>query len=177
MDRTQANMLSSVVSSFDFCAKDRSKGKLSTQIKCALPECAALFASRSGSQRFCSPRCRRVVSGRRYRKANPVSCNLAVQSWRKRNPEKQARLEKSSDLKKRYGITIEQKEARLKAQDYRCAGCGSLYIGGRGWCTDHDHKTGALRDELCSNCNSALGMVKESPEILLGLLAYVRKWS
>jgi len=39
---------------------------------------------------------------------------------------------------------------------------------------DHDHVTGKFRGWLCGSCNSALGMAKESKEILLGLIQYLK---
>lgn len=38
---------------------------------------------------------------------------------------------------------------------------------------DHDHKTGAIRGVLCSSCNHALGMVRDSIETLSGLIVYL----
>ena len=40
---------------------------------------------------------------------------------------------------------------------------------------DHDHKTGEWRGTLCGNCNSAIGMLKDSPENCLHAAAYLRK--
>lgn len=39
---------------------------------------------------------------------------------------------------------------------------------------DHDHATGAIRGVLCNACNHALGMVHDSPEVLVGLVEYLR---
>ena len=38
---------------------------------------------------------------------------------------------------------------------------------------DHDHITGKVRGLLCSNCNFALGHVKDSIEILAALIKYL----
>ncbi len=38
---------------------------------------------------------------------------------------------------------------------------------------DHDHLTGAARCLLCVRCNAALGLVKESPARIQGLLRYI----
>jgi Recombination endonuclease VII len=38
---------------------------------------------------------------------------------------------------------------------------------------DHDHATGAVRGLLCSDCNTALGHLHDSPEIIHSLLKYV----
>lgn len=41
------------------------------------------------------------------------------------------------------------------------------------FCADHDHKTGKFRGLLCRPCNIAIGMAKESKEILEGLTDYL----
>jgi len=40
---------------------------------------------------------------------------------------------------------------------------------------DHDHVTGKFRGWICSNCNFALGQVKDSSEILALLIAYLER--
>lgn len=40
-------------------------------------------------------------------------------------------------------------------------------------CFDHDHKTGQFRGWICSNCNHALGKVKDDPEILRRMIIYL----
>jgi endogenous inhibitor of DNA gyrase (YacG/DUF329 family) len=38
---------------------------------------------------------------------------------------------------------------------------------------DHDHNTGKFRGWLCSNCNTALGLVKDNKQILQELIKYL----
>lgn len=38
---------------------------------------------------------------------------------------------------------------------------------------DHDHETGKVRGVLCFNCNSALGKLRDSPDVLRRAIAYV----
>ncbi len=40
---------------------------------------------------------------------------------------------------------------------------------------DHCHKTGEVRGLLCGNCNTALGMINDSAEILTSMLEYIRR--
>ena len=42
---------------------------------------------------------------------------------------------------------------------------------------DHDHKTGKLRGILCSQCNTALGMVRDSPDVLRRAADYLERYS
>lgn len=39
---------------------------------------------------------------------------------------------------------------------------------------DHDHKTGVVRGLLCINCNTALGCVNDSVDVLNSLIGYLR---
>jgi hypothetical protein len=40
---------------------------------------------------------------------------------------------------------------------------------------DHNHETGKFRGWLCGSCNSALGLAKESPELLNKMIKYIEK--
>jgi hypothetical protein len=66
------------------------------------------------------------------------------------------------------------------AQMDRCAVCRCRTTAGGPThsdrqCVDHDHATGKIRELLCHHCNCALGLLKESPERILGLLHYLQK--
>jgi hypothetical protein len=76
------------------------------------------------------------------------------------------------ELKRLYGITLEQYWEMHEAQRGGCAICGvetsqnkratnflPLFI-------DHCHDTGHVRGLLCSKCNHALGLMNDSPDLL-----------
>lgn len=66
--------------------------------------------------------------------------------------------------------------ATLRHATDECAICGVDKPGGRGgWHLDHDHETGALRGALCWRCNSGLGKMKDSPDVLAKALRYLRE--
>lgn len=138
----------------------------------------------------------------RYRQRHPERVKAAQKKWREANPEKvKARNErgnrartpeqhreymrewrklqpekaKSVDLKKRFGIGIDEYRAKEAAQGGMCAACGNP-PGARALAVDHDHDTGVIRDLLCDRCNTSIGLMGESPERLLGLIEYLRKW-
>ncbi len=69
-------------------------------------------------------------------------------AWRKVNPDKI----RNANLTKKYGITVEEYEYFLQAQDGKCALCGKEPTGKR-LAVDHDHNTGEVRALLCSFCN------------------------
>lgn len=85
--------------------------------------------------------------------------NLA--RWRKRN----------------YGISQEDFDAKLSAQNGKCAICQAAEPKGRGhWHLDHCHETKQIRGILCHFCNLLLGMAKDSPERLLTAAKYLKTY-
>lgn len=79
-------------------------------------------------------------------------------------------------LLKKYGITTEQRDALLAAQNFRCAVCATDTPGGRGtWHVDHCHTSGRVRGLLCCQCNRGLGQFKDNPALLLNAANYLKK--
>jgi hypothetical protein len=73
--------------------------------------------------------------------------------------------------KRKYNITIEQRNHLLEKQNGRCAICYSLidfHDGCRGSRTgnsaviDHCHGKGHIRGVLCGHCNTGLGAFKDN---------------
>lgn len=79
------------------------------------------------------------------------------------------------DLKKKYGITVKDKNDIFARQGNICAICKSNKTTGRGWHIDHDHKTKKIRAILCHACNLLLGQAKDSKEVLREAIAYLTK--
>ncbi len=65
------------------------------------------------------------------------------------------------NLKRNYGITLDEYESLLSLQRERCAICGTLNGNARNgqWNVDHDHKTGEVRGLLCTSCNLRLAVL------------------
>ena len=58
------------------------------------------------------------------------------------------------NLMRRYGITLEQYDSMLTAQDGRCAVCKKHHTEFKiNLAVDHDHKTGEVYGLLCTYCN------------------------
>lgn len=85
-----------------------------------------------------------------------------------------------------HHITLEKYEKMLSSQNNKCAICRGSVPGGptNQWLIDHDHKCCSLkrgscgkciRGLLCSNCNRALGLFQDSPEILSNAIMYLCK--
>ncbi len=125
------------------------------QQQLALTEFYKNKTTKSGYQDYCK-NCLRLARVRSYQ--NTSTATLAGNRKRK--------------IKRVYGITQEEYDHLLaEAKLNGCAICGSL---GRPH-LDHNHDTGEIRQFLCSNCNLALGLLKEDPERMERMIAYVRK--
>ena len=82
---------------------------------------------------------------------------------------------RSQYLKRNYGLTFEEFEAMLSDQDNCCAICKSTKPLGRHkrFNVDHHNKTGNGRGLLCSNCNTALGLVNDNIHTLKSMIQYL----
>lgn len=81
---------------------------------------------------------------------------------------------KGRNLKRLYGITLEEYEAMLLKQGGVCAICGlTERVEGRALAVDHCHATGAVRGLLCSACNIALGKFEDDTERLRKAITYL----
>ena len=81
-------------------------------------------------------------------------------------------------LKRYFNMSMEEYEAMMESQGYRCAICGCLFdrdIQARKANLDHDHSTGKVRQLLCFNCNTMLGKVNDDIEILESAIRYLRR--
>jgi hypothetical protein len=73
-----------------------------------------------------------------------------------------------------YGISLEEFDALVTAQEGRCAICRTDTPGGKGsWHVDHDHATNRIRGLLCHPCNLMLGHAQDDPARLRAAAAYL----
>lgn len=108
--------------------------------------------------------------------------NKKEKKYRQENPDKRKITYRKVDLKRKYGMTIEDKKIMLKKQDYKCAVCGEeLFLFGdfkdrnKVAHVDHNHETGKVRGLLCNDCNRGIGLLKDNPEYLLKAASYLNK--
>lgn len=95
--------------------------------------------------------------------------------WKHHKPKKRAKSLRKSRIKRLYGITVEQYDAQAEAQDYKCAVCGVEDLSdGRRLAVDHNHDTGDVRGLLCSNCNTGIGLLQDSPEVASSAASYLK---
>lgn len=105
-----------------------------------------------------------------YYHANREARKAKALQWNKDNPEAlQASKERSRA--KEYGLTVEQLRALLARR--ACDICGEAFSSTKHRHVDHNHETGKARGLLCSNCNHAIGKMKDNPELLRKAAAYL----
>lgn len=97
-------------------------------------------------------------------------------NYRKKHPSRV----RSTDLKKNFGITLEQYNAMLESQEGVCAICGNpeTVIDNRtqqprNLAVDHCHTTKKVRGLLCMGCNQGIGNFRENPKFLIDAASYV----
>ena len=110
------------------------------------------------------------------RRAYCKPCHSArSMSWEKANPEKRAKSVRRHNLKRRYGITVEQFDELFAKQGGRCACCGAPEPGGTGWQVDHCHDSNELRGILCHSCNVGIGHLGDNVDGVWQAMLYLVK--
>jgi len=82
-------------------------------------------------------------------------------------------------LTKTYGISVEEYKGMLIHQGGVCKICSQpetqiRYGNLIALAVDHDHESGKVRGLLCSDCNRALGLFRDSTEVLERAVKYLR---
>jgi len=79
-------------------------------------------------------------------------------------------------IEQTYGITSDEYTVMHRSQGGVCAICGP-WTGRRGvsraLAVDHDHRTGEVRGLLCPDCNRALGMWRDNPDVFRRAAEYL----
>lgn len=73
-----------------------------------------------------------------------------------------------------YGISVDQYNYLFKIQKGVCYICQEKELK-KSLGIDHDHKTGKVRGLLCSKCNTAIGLLKDDPELLTRAQNYLTR--
>lgn len=76
-------------------------------------------------------------------------------------------------LLKTYGLTKATYDDLFDRQGGRCAICGWSDWSDQNPAVDHDHASGKVRGLLCTNCNTALGLIKDDPKIAQAMIDYL----
>jgi Zn-finger nucleic acid-binding protein len=154
-------------------------------------ECGSAFLQTAGHPSGLCPICRGVRddAGRRAAylarlETDPAGVRASNAAhrrrWRANNPGYK-RYEETDDAKRerklvrKYGITLAEYDGMHTAQGGVCAICNEPERIDRRLAVDHCHVTGRVRGLLCAMCNTAIGKLRDSTELLERALHYQRE--
>ena len=157
----------------------------------------------SSRTKFCSQKCYKAAGGSRYKSRIellrlgplPKKPRLQVQADSRQKHREELRMKgrkyyhqhasclKDRNLRKRYGITLEDYDRMVVEQGNTCAICHKPEVAIpcninklRPLSVDHNHKTGKVRALLCGHCNAVLAKVEDLPQLIEDMKAYLIKW-
>lgn len=113
---------------------------------------------------FYSPRGRTTASGAPY---FLPSCKQCFADYYQANRERQLANTHRNNIKRRYGMAVEEYDA-LIAQGCTICGRNDVRI-----IMDHCHVTNAVRAPLCDGCNIMLGGARDKPDVLRAAADYL----
>ena len=108
---------------------------------------------------------------KRWQQENAERLNAYRRGYRD-GPERKA-ADRNAYLLRKYGITLEDYQRMLDAQDGVCAICGKRRPDERTLHVDHDHETGEIRGLLCFRCNNAIGDLRDDRDLAQALVDYL----
>lgn len=97
-----------------------------------------------------------------------------AREWALNNPGRKREIERNSNFKRLYGITLDAYNELFKKQKGLCALCGKSPFK-ENMCVDHDHETGKVRGLLHKKCNTALGLLNDDPKLVYRAVLYLRR--
>jgi len=126
---------------------------------------------RPGTRSHCKDCCN--ASRRRWEKKNPVKKRSYFRTWYARAGKEYSRVRARSLRLKRFGLDEAQYAALLESQSGRCGICRGQPNGHGRFNLDHDHRTDSVRGLLCSNCNTAIGLLQEDLDRFRAAIEYL----
>lgn len=83
---------------------------------------------------------------------------------------------RNRDLKKLYGITLNDFNKMIETQDHKCKMCFSSFLNtdSKNICVDHCHCCGKIRGIIHRKCNIVLGLANDKISILQGAIDYLK---
>ena len=132
-------------------------------------------AKQQGKQYYKTHKKKKRQYGKQYRETHKEEIKQRNKRYLKTHGEEIRKRDKLRSRIKKYGITIKQELEMLEKQENKCAICGKKLSNLTEANIDHDHSTGKVRGLLCNNCNTAIGMLRETPELFDKAKEYILK--
>ena len=130
-------------------------------------------------------------NAKRYREPNKEIARQKSIQWIKNNPERKKEMDieyKKNNkqkvsylnwkggLKRNFNISDIEYNIMFNKQNGSCKICNTHQSNLKfRLCVDHNHKTGQVRGLLCSKCNSALGLLQDSSQLLRVAANYIEE--
>lgn len=113
----------------------------------------------------------------KYYKNNKQKYRDSWKRWSSNNIEDYKYYSWIKDLKRNYGLTLDQYNNMLEVQNNKCAICfkDQKDISNFRLSVDHCHKTGKIRGLLCNSCNTAIGSLNDDTQILNSAINYLNQ--
>jgi hypothetical protein len=84
--------------------------------------------------------------------------NEYTKRWQRANLELVKVYNFKTQLKKKYGLSLEDFEKLWQSQKGLCKVCGKVLVRRKGgYAIDHDHNTMKIRGIICQHCNASIG--------------------
>jgi recombination endonuclease VII len=124
------------------------------------------------------------ASSQAWRIANPERAKANNNAWRalhtpeelsERDKEAYRRYRRAHHINKKFGLSTEQYDAMLVAQEHHCALCPRPDLPEKRLAVDHDHKTGKVRALLCDKCNRGIGYFDDDSQLLRTAADFIDK--
>lgn len=143
----------------------------------------ATYLSDVGERPYPMSQLRRIDETQRWDKDNVRWSTPVLDSKSSWSKEKRKAYAREWGMQRRYGITVAEYDAILASQGGVCAICqrdgatkNKLHGFDVPMHVDHHHATGKVRGILCTHCNTAIGLLQDSPAIIARALAYLRHY-
>ncbi len=144
------------------CSKAQDKTKWRKrrlpQLEKVCAECGKVFTTAKKQQKYCVRTCT----------LNAASARQKAKVQDKPNYSEQYQRRKSSEMVRKYGITLDYWTEYIKALS-GCELCGR----DRKLVVDHCHVTGKFRGAICQGCNVAIGNLGDTVEGVLKAVKYL----
>ena len=133
------------------------------------------------AKRYVEQKDKLQVQLKKYKEENKEKLEVASLLWKKNNPDKVKQYQRTSNLRKNFGLSMDEYEQMLAKQNNLCAICEKpeTFIHHQTKETarlavDHCHKTNKVRKLLCKSCNTALGLFKDDIGVMENAVKYLK---
>lgn len=121
--------------------------------------------------------CDKCYHYKSYQENKPYK-RAVKKAWDDKNRDKVRQQKRANYYKHAFGITLEDYDNLLKAQNNKCKICYSSDPKSKrktGFQVDHSYVTGGVRGLLCVPCNLAIGHFQDNPSVIREAANYVEK--